>query len=165
MRINCKTGEKAYSLTQYYNTKHWQILVQNYNESNLVKLCFKCKFPQIISSHFLHRSKKRIGNEKLTDLLPVCPSCVDARPNKSKKKAERRQLAPFGFRSFDLTDTQKKWIMAIRPNRRGFSLSKHYASKASSYKPSKQWVNAQVKKTCKWIRLQEKEIILSLENV
>jgi hypothetical protein len=162
MKIICKNGEIVHSLERYYKTYHWKILVLNYNESDLSKRCFKCKI-DCIPSHFLHRTRKRIGNEKLTDLLPVCSSCIDAKPDRSKKKNERRQFSAIGFNPNTLSESQKNWLISIRPNLRGYVLSKLFSEKASSYKPSKQWVNAQVKKACKWIRKTEKEMRLALE--
>ena len=164
MRIVCKTGETVHSLKRYYETEHWIQLTLSYNQSDLTKRCFKCK-TQCSPSHFLHRTKKRIGNEKLTDLLPVCAACINAKPEISKKKNERMLLAPLGFRSYQLTDEQKIWLCSIKPKLRGHILGKYFSQKAIQYKPSKVWINIQVKKACKWIRKQEKEMRISLESV
>jgi len=165
MIIRCKTGEKVNTLKRYYLTNHWKLITAQYLQSELSKLCYKCRKSNT-PEHFHHRTKKRIGNEKLTDLLPICVNClvIDDRPPSSKKKAERRQLAPLGFNAFHLTDDQKNWMLSIRPHLRGYTLSKYYSQKAHKYKPSTKWINNQVKKACKWIRKAEKELHIDIEN-
>jgi len=158
MKIVCKTSEIVFSLKRYYETVHWSKLTLDYMRSELTQRCFKCK-TTCTPSHFLHRTKKRIGNEKLTDLLPVCAACIDAKVDHSKKKNERRLLARFGFNTKYLTPSQKQWLFSINPKTRGHVLGKYYAQRASEYKPSKRWVNDQTKQACKWIRRQEKELL------
>lgn len=167
MIIDCKTGEKVNSLKQYYRTKHWIILVKKYMDSELSKLCYKCR-ESSEPSNFHHRTKIRIGREKLTDISPICRLCseLDSKPKPSKKKAERRQLASFGFNYDRLSDGQKRMILAIKPRLRGYELSKMFSQRANPYKPSQRWVNSQVKKACKWIRQSEKELLkITSENV
>ena len=158
--IICKTGESTNSLKQYYNTKHWKILTLNYMESELPNLCYLCKKSNI-PSHFHHRTKKRMGKEKLTDIMPVCETCnfLDRRPNKSKKQAERRQLALFGFNEKYFSDDQKNWLKSINSQSRGIILSKFFSQRARKYRPSQKWINSQVKKVCRWIRKNQKEVI------
>lgn len=159
MNIICKTGEKVKSLKLYYSSMHWSNIIELYLKSELNNLCYKCRDNKI-PYHFHHRTKKRIGNEKLTDIMPICQTCflADFKPCRSKKKTERRQLAPLGFNSNNISDTHKIWLISIKPHLRGYILSNYYAQKSRQYKPSKQWINAQVKKSCKWINKRTKEI-------
>ena len=158
-KISCKTGETVYSITSYYNTNHWKILKQQYMESELSKLCYKCRNSNI-PYNFHHRTKIRLGNERLNDIMPICCCCKNiANPSSSKKKTERRQLSPLGFRCTSLSDGQKNWLLSMRPTLRGVILSKYYSNKASQYNPSSRWINTQVKLTSKWIKKQKKELI------
>jgi len=168
MKIQCKTKETVSSFKEYYQTKHWNNLIREYIQSDLSKLCFKCK-KSITPEHFLHRTKTRLGKEKLTDIIPICSSCIeyyiDIKPNRGKKKTERRALAPLGFNEKFIEETQKQWLISISPPLRGYIISKYYSDRAKRYKPSKQWINAQVKKACKWIRKQEKEMLKMFDYV
>jgi hypothetical protein len=155
MIVNCKTGEIVTSWEKYYETIHWENLIRSYIQSELSNLCYRCKTP-ITPSYFLHRTKKRLGNEKLTDIMPVCSNCLNFRPDKSKKKNERRELAPIGFNEKKLTQIDCDRFLSYPPKFRGYYISKYYAERAFKYKPSKQWINAQTKKACKWIRQQKK---------
>lgn len=158
MRIICRTGEKVNNIKEYYDTIHWETLKNNYRKSELSKICCKCK-KSIDPIMFIHRTKNRLGNEKLSDIMPVCDFCQDKKPNRSKKQAERMQLAPMGFNPSKISLEEKEGFLSIEPELRGKVLTKYYMKKAKTYKPSSKWINTQVNKTCKWIRSQEKKLL------
>ena len=162
--IICKnTNEKVNNIKDYYKTEHWFNLKLQYMKSDLTKKCFKCKSNNI-PVIFIHRTKKRIGNEKLTDIFPLCTECSNANIKTSKKKTERQLLSRFGFNATYLTDDEKNWYISIKSNLRGSILSRHFSNRASQYKPSQIWINNQVNKACKWIRRQKKSLTNDLEN-
>ena len=161
LKIRCKTGEIT-NFKLYYNTQHWNILKKLYMDSNLSKICYICKKSNN-PIDFHHRTKRRIGNEHLLDIMPVCNKCINlSKTNKGKKKAERYQLSSFAFHPDKIDEKHKQWMLSIDPKYRGAHLSKYYSNKAKEYHPSKFWINAQVNKTCKWIHKQEKVMIFSL---
>src|ERR1700722_1531258 len=58
----------------YINSIAWQEVRARYWQSKLPKTCFVCGTDQgPLELH--HRTYKRLGCERLTDLLPVCRSC------------------------------------------------------------------------------------------
>jgi hypothetical protein len=156
--IHCKNKEIV-NIKQYYNSKHWNDLTELYINSELSKKCFKCKTElDKYNINFIHRNKIRIGKEKLLDIIPICSYCrdyIDTKENQSKKKSERLQLHKYGFNEKKLSDSKKEYFLSIIPERRGVALSKYYVQKTEKYKPSSNWINNQVKKTCKWIKSYE----------
>jgi len=170
-KVACgKTKELVFSLNQYFETLHWKLTIQHYMESDLPKVCYLCR-SEINPIYFHHRTKIRLGNEKLTDIMPICQSCFDRYENdkarrNGKKKSERFLLRQFGFNSSTLSIDDKRWLQNIHPHKRSHILSGYYMNKARRYNPSSFWINQQVKSTCKWIRKTEKEVIASLfQNV
>jgi len=157
MKIDCKTGEIVNSLSKYYQTRHWGNIIRTYMDSNLSKRCFHCK-KECIPSQFRHRTKKRLGNEKLTDIVPLCSNCIGVKLSHSKRKTERHELCKFGF-STNMSEAQKNKILSISPELRGSVLSKYYSKISREYNPSQTWINNQVKLTCKWIKKQDKELM------
>ena len=156
-KIHCKNKEIV-NINNYYNTEHWKNLTISYINSNLSKRCAHCKKELKENPiYFIHKTKIRIGNEKLTDILPLCEECFkckDLRKLKSKKKTERFQLSNFGFNPKKINGHQKRLFLSIPAERRGVALSKYYSNRCKLYNPSSQWINNQVKKTCKWIKKQ-----------
>ena len=164
MKIYCKNGEIVDSLNKYYETEHWENITRQYIESDLSQKCYNCK-KESIPGKFIHRTKKRLGCEKLTDILLLCNDCIDSLPDKSKKKTERMQLSRMGFNERYLSESKKHKILNIKPHLRGYVLSKYFSKKASMYNPSTRWINQQVKKTCNWIRRNEKVMFNNIENM
>ena len=166
-KIFCSgTNELILSPFQYFESKHWKLTIQHYMESDLPKRCYICK-SEINPIHFHHKTKFRMGRERLTDIMPICPPCYDrCREDKAKrngkKKSERFLLQQFGFNSSTLSNEDKNWLQNIHPRRRSHVLSSYYHQRACRYHPSSHWINQQVKYTCKWIRKNEKEIRISL---
>ena len=65
----------------YLESQHWQDLKKKYYKSKLVKkinnkiVCFSCEQSKPLSLH--HKTYKRMGNEKLNDLVLLCQDCHD----------------------------------------------------------------------------------------
>ena len=161
--IISSTNEVVKNMREYRKSEHFKNIVAQYENSELKQCCYQCKK---YGPHFLfeHRTTIRLGKERLTDISPICFDCFDCSiknklRKRGKKKNERFLLSKFSFKPNRLTQGQKDWLLIIHPKQRGYVLTAHYAKIASKYHPSSTWVNAQVKKTCKWIRKKEEEIM------
>lgn len=55
---------------EYLKTDHWQNVKLRYYQSKLPKTCYICGTKEHRNLH--HKSYKRIGNERLTDLIVLC---------------------------------------------------------------------------------------------
>src|SRR5438874_1611898 len=62
------------SYEEYLQSPHWQDLKRRYYASKLSKKCFVCKKKPIIPS-FHHRTYKRLGKERLMDIVLTCKEC------------------------------------------------------------------------------------------
>ena len=60
-------GFKSYR--DYLYSDHWQKLRERYRASKLPQVCFVCWDPNV---DLHHKTYRRLGEEKLTDLLPLC---------------------------------------------------------------------------------------------
>lgn len=133
--------------TNIYNTTQISLILKYVKLKELNQTCIKCKkMPK--NNNFKFRTKN-ISNYSCLYLL--CDKCKDFEI-KSKKKVERHNLSKLSFKESNLTETQKKWILQLDPQKRGNEISKFFKNRAYKYKPSSYWINQQVKKTCKWIQ-------------
>lgn len=63
----------------YLESKHWQDLRKRFYKSKLVKkidnkiVCYSCEEIKPLSLH--HKTYKRMGKEKLNDLVLLCQNC------------------------------------------------------------------------------------------
>jgi hypothetical protein len=63
----------------YLESKHWQDLRKRFYKSKLVKkidnkiVCYSCQETKPLSLH--HKTYKRMGKEKLNDLVLLCQNC------------------------------------------------------------------------------------------
>jgi 5-methylcytosine-specific restriction endonuclease McrA len=57
----------------YLASDHWSDLRRRYWQSRLPKCCYACGSKGHLDLH--HRTYKRVGNERLTDLTLVCREC------------------------------------------------------------------------------------------
>lgn len=57
------------SYRDYLHSDHWQELRERYRACKLPQVCFVCWDPNV---DLHHKTYKRLGEEKLTDLLPLC---------------------------------------------------------------------------------------------
>lgn len=58
---------------KYLNSSHWKEVKARYRQSKLIQECYICGSKNKIHLH--HKSYKRIGNENLNDLIPLCEKC------------------------------------------------------------------------------------------
>jgi hypothetical protein len=57
------------SYRDYLRSDHWHELRERYRASQLPQVCFVCWDPNV---DLHHKTYKRLGEERLTDLLPLC---------------------------------------------------------------------------------------------
>jgi hypothetical protein len=167
--IKCSnTNEIVYSYNEYLKTEHWKILKREYYASGLSKICHRCNKSNI-PYDFHHRTYKRLGNEYLIDIIPMCRSChyeshdilkskTSSRTNiwnvhkKGKKKILRKLLKPYCFEPLHMSKSDLNGFLEIPPKSRGCVLSKYFSDKTKGLHASHQWINQQVVNVCKWIR-------------
>ncbi|PZT54347.1 hypothetical protein DN757_17615 [Paenibacillus silvae] len=72
--INCSdTGESFTSYSEYLKSNHWKGVKDRFWASKFKKECNVCKRKNKLNLH--HKSYKRVGNERLNDLVYLCESC------------------------------------------------------------------------------------------
>lgn len=110
-KIKCKdTGETAKDYTAYLKTQHWeQLRVRVAKEYNYT--CNGCGeyIPNAFEIH--HLTYKRVGNEKIDDLVCLCRTCHQKETNRIKaQKEENKRLsnAPFTERVKHAKDWKAK---------------------------------------------------------
>lgn len=59
----------------YIQSPEWRAVRQRYFASKMPQGCFICAAPGKPGMHLHHRTYKNLGNERLMDLVPVCPEC------------------------------------------------------------------------------------------
>lgn len=64
-----RLGFKSYA--EYLRSPHWHVVRARYRASDLPQTCI-CGEPDV---HLHHMTYQRIGDERLTDLTPLCPQC------------------------------------------------------------------------------------------
>lgn len=73
-KVFCKdTNETFTNYKEYLQSKHWKNLKKRYKNSKLIQKCYICDSNKNINIH--HKTYKRIGNERLNDLIPLCKEC------------------------------------------------------------------------------------------
>lgn len=60
------------SYSAYLQSDHWADVRSRFRKSKLKKRCHVCRGPY---SDLHHRTYKRLGKERLTDLVPLCRDC------------------------------------------------------------------------------------------
>lgn len=68
--VTCKTGEICTSYQMYLKSNHWQDVRNRYYASKYPYKCNICEVKTGLQLH--HKSYKRIGNERLNDLVYLC---------------------------------------------------------------------------------------------
>ena len=71
--ITCKTGEYVTTYRDYLKTDHWKNTRERYKQSKFKYKCIACGTDKKLNLH--HKSYKRVGNERLTDLVWLCEEC------------------------------------------------------------------------------------------
>lgn len=69
----CLTGECVRTYKEYLKTKHWQNIKNKMYKSKYKYECYCCGAKRGLQLH--HKSYKRVGNEKLNDLIYLCGNC------------------------------------------------------------------------------------------
>lgn len=73
-KYNCiDTEEVVYNYKDYLKTDHWKNIKKRYRKSKLIQNCYICGSQNNLNLH--HKSYKRIGKERLNDLIPLCREC------------------------------------------------------------------------------------------
>ncbi len=62
-----------FSYSDYLKSDHWKDVRRRYWKSRMPKVCLGCEAIDNLELH--HRTYRRIGREKLMDLVPVCRTC------------------------------------------------------------------------------------------
>lgn len=60
---------------EYIQSPEWRKKRDEYWDSGLPNECYCCGTPRHSGMHLHHRTYKRLGNEYLRDLVPVCQTC------------------------------------------------------------------------------------------
>ena len=60
---------------EYIQSPAWQVVRKRYFASKLPKECYVCDKRYRPGFHLHHRTYKNLGNERLMDLLLLCPFC------------------------------------------------------------------------------------------
>ena len=60
---------------QYLKSVHWEKIKEEYKKSDLFTgKCYTCE-KDLKTCHFHHQTYKRLGNERLTDIISICSKC------------------------------------------------------------------------------------------
>ena len=73
--VECRdTGEIVGTYSDYLETKHWKRFRSKFLREKKNRICFICgDTPKSIHLH--HKTYKRLGNEKISDIVSLCQSC------------------------------------------------------------------------------------------
>ena len=86
-----KTKKQRLPRTEYRNyirSEAWRKVRARYWKSKLLKTCYLCDASSNLQLH--HKTYKRLGCEKLTDLIPLCDECHRYLHEKYKEAKEAR---------------------------------------------------------------------------
>ena len=83
MKISCSTGEQVIGYPSYLQTNHWknfrlEVIRERKNE------CERC-FDVVEVPQIHHKTYKRLGKEKISDVTLLCPKCHKIIHNKRKE--------------------------------------------------------------------------------
>lgn len=83
------TQEVCKNYQEYLKSKHWKLLRDRFKASKLYKggICKLCGYNNDVNIH--HKSYKRIGHERLNDLLVLCQSCHNQLHNRYNNKTSK----------------------------------------------------------------------------
>lgn len=97
-RIKCKdTGETAREYKDYLKTQHWKSLRERVAKAYSYT-CNNCGVNVSQGYEIHHLTYKRVGNEKMDDLVCLCRNCHQKETERIKQQKEenkRLQNAPF----------------------------------------------------------------------
>jgi hypothetical protein len=72
--LSCSEGEKM-NYREYLKSPEWKATKIRYLKSKLPKECGVCGAAWSNAMQFHHKTYKRLGREKLMDIVPVCDPC------------------------------------------------------------------------------------------
>ena len=84
------TQETFYNYPDYLKGDHWRGVKERYFASKLKKECNVCKRKDRLDLH--HKSYKRFGNERLTDLVYLCRTCHSRLHESINHVGDKRKL-------------------------------------------------------------------------
>lgn len=94
MKYVCKdTGEIVHSYEEYLKTRHWALFRRMIADKR-GWVCEKCgkKIDNAWDYNIHHKTYKRVGNEKESDVMFLCPDCHKALHKKlDKEKKEKKE--------------------------------------------------------------------------
>lgn len=76
----------------YIRSPEWQAVKQRYRASRLPQDCLRCGSSENIELH--HRSYRRLGRERLSDIVPLCRDC---HRRLHHARNDRRSVSLWGF--------------------------------------------------------------------
>ena len=104
--LKMTNNRKELSKGEYYSyicSDSWQIVRKRYRESKLLKICYCCGADdEPLDLH--HKTYKRLGSERLTDLCKVCRSCH----RKIHELAKRKRI-PLWSATKQIRKKMQKW--------------------------------------------------------
>ena len=73
--VECRdTGEIVGTYSEYLETEHWKRFRSKFLRKKRHKICFICgDTPKSIHLH--HKTYKRLGNERISDVVALCQLC------------------------------------------------------------------------------------------
>ena len=90
--------EHGLTYSEYLKTEHWQLLKQRKLASKTKYVCFVCGCKKYLELH--HKTYKRIGNERLMDVIWLCRNCHEL--------THRIEIPTRGSRNYNLWEASKK---------------------------------------------------------
>jgi 5-methylcytosine-specific restriction endonuclease McrA len=100
------------SYSDYIKSKEWRAVRKRYIASNMPQVCFACSLPRQQGFHIHHKTYKRLGRERLTDLVLLCEPC-HAACHKAHKTA-RRPIALWYATNAFIRSSRKR--LGLAPN-------------------------------------------------
>lgn len=92
---------------EYIQSQDWYETCLRYRCSGLPQQCYACGDPR---SSIYHRTYERLGDERLTDLIPLCDRCrIDTNAIFKGRRANARQTPEFkGTRLWGIEDLTRQ---------------------------------------------------------
>lgn len=111
------TGEVFNNYRDYLLGNHWKEVKQKYKRSKLPQHCNVCDSK--IKLHLHHKTYKRIGKERLTDLIYLCEKCHSFAHDKLRNDhSQKLNLWTIAKRMKKVKDsTQSKYSIKRKPKK------------------------------------------------
>jgi len=113
---NTKLEQLGMTYQQYLASDHWADVKARYKRSKLPQNCYVCG-KQPVELH--HRTYKRLGEEKLMDIVPLCRTCHQGTHDRSKETGDSLWEATRRFRrSHSVYKSQRRKSRRTRQRKR-----------------------------------------------